>query len=269
MLVLSVVSLKGGVGKTSVTLGLAGACWERDLRALVIDLDPQANATTVLDPPDRAFTANDVLADGRSGVLRDAVTASGWGEQVDVVPAEPALEFRNAPDGDPRHAALRLRIAMEGLSGYDVVLIDSPPSLGQLTTNALAASHGAVVVTEPTLFALRGAEQALGAVETVRARHNLRLRTLGIAVNRARPQQTEHAFRLGELQQAYGDLLLTPPVPDRAAVQQAEGAFLPVQAWRSAGAREVAEVFEDHLDALLAAPTADPLVRIPTARGVS
>lgn len=254
MVVVSVVSLKGGVGKTSVVLGLAGACWERGLRALVIDLDPQANATTVLDPESREFTSNDVLADARTGVLADAIVRSAWGSGVDVVPAEPALEHRNTTDTAPRgapDAALRLRIAMEGLTGYDIVLIDSPPSLGQLTKNALAASHRALVVTEPTLFALQGAQQALDAVEVVRANYNLRLRAAGVVVNRARPTLTEHAYRLRELAQAYGDLLFDPPLPDRAAVQQAEGAFLPVQAWRSPGAREAAEVFEDYLDRLL------------------
>lgn len=264
MLVVSVVSLKGGVGKTSVVLGLAGACWERGLSALVIDMDPQANASTVLDPPERPFTTNDVLADGRPGVLVQAVTPSGWGPGVHVVPAEAALEHRNR-DGSapatrrPGDEALRLRIAMQGLEGYDLVLLDTPPSLGQLTKNALAASHRALVVTEPSLFSLHGAEQALGAIDVVRAGYNLRLRPAGVVVNRARPGQTEHAYRLSELAGAYGALLLDPPLPDRTAVQQAEGAYLPVQAWRSHGAREVAEVFDDHLDKVLATAGDEPL----------
>lgn len=258
MLVVSVVSLKGGVGKTSVVLGLAGACWERGLRTLVVDMDPQANASTVLDPPQRPFTTNDVLADGRAGVLLEAITTSSWGEHVDVVPAEAALEHRREGD-DRRGDALRLRIAMQGLAGYDLVLVDSPPSLDLLTRNALAASHRALVVTEPSLFALQGAQRALDAVDVVRAGHNLRLRPAGIVVNRARPSQTEHAHRLGELAAAYGHLLLDPPLPDRAAVQQAEGAFLPVQAWRSPGAREVSDVFEDHLTTVLATAGDEPL----------
>lgn len=252
MLVVSVVSLKGGVGKTSVVLGLAGAAWERGLHALVVDLDPQANASTVLDPAEVRFTSNDVLADARNGVLADAVVRSGWGPEVDVVAAERALEHRNRDvDAGGRDGALRLRIAMEGLTGYDLVLVDSPPSLGALTKNALAASHRAVVVTEPTLFALHGAQQALDAVHVVQSGYNLRLRAAGIVVNRVRANQNEHAFRLQELSDAYGDLLLTPPLPDRAAVQQAQGAYVPVQAWRSAGAREVAEIYDDYLEHLL------------------
>ena len=251
MLVVSVVSLKGGVGKTSVTLGLAGAAWERGLRVLVIDLDPQANASTVLDAQDVRRTSHDVLLDAKPGVVADAVAVSGWGDAVGVVVAETSLAMLEPV---PRDSSLRLRKAMAGLDadGWDLVLMDSPPALGELTRNALAAAHRALVVTEPTLFALHGAQQALSAVEAVRQAANLRLRPAGIVVNKARPSQTEHAFRLAELQQAYGELLFARPIPDRAAVQQAAGAFLPVQAWRSEGARDVADVFDDHLDRLLA-----------------
>ncbi len=250
MLVVSVLSLKGGVGKTSVTLGLAGAAWQRGLRVLVIDLDPQANASTVLDPQDVRRTSHDVLLAGTAGSLADAVAVSGWGDEVGVVVAETSLATLEAA---PRDGSLRLRKAMAGLDadGWDLVLLDSPPALGELTRNALAAAHCALVVTEPTLFALHGAQQALSAVEAVRQAANLRLTPAGIVVNKARPWQTEHAFRLGELRDAYGELLFAPPIPDRAAVQQAAGAFLPVQAWRSEGAREVADVLDDYLERLL------------------
>lgn len=251
MLVVSVISLKGGVGKTSVTLGLAGAAWDRGLRTLVIDLDPQGNATTVLDPPEQRFTASDVLADPRPELLAHALVESGWGPQVVVVAADTLLERHNTVVG--REQTLRLRMAMRGLRGFDLVLIDSPPSLGGLTRNALAASHTALVVAEPSLFALQGAAAALEAVGAVRS-DNLRLTASGIVVNKVRSQATEHRFRLAELAAVYGDLLLQPFLPDRAAVQQAEGACIPVQAWRSPGAREVCDALDDHLDQLLTHP---------------
>ena len=105
MLVVSVVSLKGGVGKTSVTLGLAGAAWERGVRTLVVDLDPQGNATTVLDPPEVRFSASDVLADPRSGLLPHAIATSGWGPTVDVLAADSLLERHNALAGRDADAA--------------------------------------------------------------------------------------------------------------------------------------------------------------------
>ncbi|HSK25599.1 MAG TPA: ParA family protein [Jiangellales bacterium] len=251
MLVVSVLSLKGGVGKTSVTLGLAGAAKARGVQTLVVDLDPQANATTVLEPVDVRFTANDVLADSRSGVLAEAVAETGWGDYVDVLASEATLEHRNHPSAGVS-AEHRLRSSMTGLTGYDLVLIDCPPSLGELTKNALAASHLALVVTEPTLFAVTGAHQALAAVDVVRRGFNLRLRPAGIVVNRFRAQSAEHRYRLDEMLAAYRDLVLDPVLPERSAITQAQGAFVPVQRWPSPGAREVSLVFAQYLDHLLA-----------------
>jgi chromosome partitioning protein len=247
MRVVSVLSLKGGVGKTSVTVGLAGAAQARGLRTLVIDLDPQANATVVLDPKGIEFTTNDVLADGRAGVLNQAIVGSGWGDDVDLVASERALEHRAIPEGEGN---VRLRVTMGGLEGYDLVLLDTPPALGELTRNALTASQLALVVTEPSMFALQGAQQALEAIDIVRA-YNLRLKVAGIAVNRVRPTSSEHRYRMAELALAYGDLVLQPALPDRAVVQQAAGACTPVQSWRTQAGREVARILDGYLDRLL------------------
>ena len=262
MLVVSVISLKGGVGKTSVTLGLAGAAWDRGLQVLVVDLDPQANATLALDPAKVGYTTNDVLADARAGVLLDAIVGSGWGAGVDVAAAEPGLELRNTPERD---GALRLRKAMRGLPdlGYALVLVDSPPSLGELTRNALTASHRALVVTEPSLFAVRAASAALEAVEVVRASNNLRLRPAGVVVNRTRAGRGEHEFRVAELTDAYGALVLTPTLPERTAIAQSQGACVPVQRWHTPGAREVAGIFETYLDHVLETDPAEGPLSTP------
>ena len=249
MLSIAVISLKGGVGKSTVLLGLAGAAWQRGLRTLVVDLDPQANATAALDASP-AYTTNDVLADAREGIAGQAIVPSGWGAGIDVLGAERALEHRNVPEG--RASTLRLRIALTGVTEqYDLVIIDCPPSLGELTRNALAAAQLALVVTEPSFFALQGAAQAIEAIEVVRSAANLGLRPAGIVVNRMRTNTAEHTFRLAELRSTYPDLVLEPPVPERTCLGQAQGAGLPVQAWRSAGAAEVSEVFDDILDAVV------------------
>jgi len=258
MLVTSVLSLKGGVGKTTVTLGLAGAAWDRGLRTLVIDLDPQANTSTGLDLGRAFTTAAQVLAHPAPGALAAAVSASEWGPNVHGVVGSRTLDYFTGPAALPPAS---LRIAMGGLTDYDVVLIDTPPSLGSLTRNALTASTLALVVTEPSLYSLHGAQQALEAVDAARA-DNLRLQAGGIVVNRWRAQATEHRYRMDELTAAHGHLLFTPPIPERVAVQQAAGACVPVQVWRSQGAREVSDVFEDYLDRILKhRSAAGPLLR--------
>lgn len=229
------------MGKTSVCLGLAATALAEGRRTLVIDLDPQANATSALSTAGFEFTANDVLADGRTGIAAEAVVASGWGEGLDAIPGEPALEHRSHTDG--LDSALRLRLALRGLGEkYDTVLIDCPPSLGELTRNGLAAASAAVIVTEPSYFALRGAEQALEAVQVARAATNLGLRPAGIVLNRVR-HVAEHAFRVRELRAGYPGLVLEPEIPDRSAMTVAQGAGVPISALRSRGAVDLARRF--------------------------
>lgn len=250
MAMTAVLSLKGGVGKSTVVLGLAGAAWARDLRVLVIDLDPQANATVALDPPPFAFTVGDVLSDGRQGIAAEAIVPSGWGPRVDVLPSEEAVAHRNRPEG--ADSSTRLRVTLTGVTdAYDLVLLDCPPSLDELTRNGLAAADNALIVTEPGFFALQGATRALHAVEAARTSLNLRLRPTGILLNRVRGNLSEHRYRMEELRRVYGDLVLDCIIPERSAVQQAQGAGVPVQAWRSPGASEVIDAFDDLLDRIL------------------
>lgn len=243
MPMLAAISLKGGVGKTSICLGLAADAWSAGRRTLVIDLDPQANATAAMDPRPFEFTTNDVLADGREGIAADAMVASGWGEGIDLIAGERALEHRAHAEGPD--SALRLRTTLTGaLEDYDTVLIDCPPSLGELTRNALAATPAALIVTEPSYFALQGAEQALEAVDIARDATNLGLRTAGIVVNRVR-RSTEHTYRLDELRQAYRSLVLEPPIPDRAAMATAQGAAVPLTSLKTPGAKALAALFAE------------------------
>lgn len=246
------LSLKGGVGKTSVVLGLAGAAQQRHIRTLVVDLDPQGNCTATLDPGATKYTVADVLADPRSAVLQEAIAQSGWGASLDVLVGGEQTEAQNRPDPD-RAGLRRLSRALSQLDAitddppYRLVLLDCPPSLGQLTRSALVAADRALLVTEPTIYAVAGVQRAFEAVQAERE-HNPGLQPLGVVINRVRVHSSEHHYRINELREIFGPLVLPTVLPDRSAVQHAQGAGLPIQRWVTPGSREVAVA----LDALLA-----------------
>jgi cellulose biosynthesis protein BcsQ len=263
--VVATLSLKGGVGKTTVALGLAGAALQHGVRTLLVDLDPQANATIALDVGPTTATVAEVLDEPTPAVLRRAIVQSGWGEELDVLVGAEQTERHNHPDPGPKQLnrlqrALQ-RIEPTALPGapveddepYRLVIIDCPPSLGQLTRSALAAAQRAVLVTDPTMFAVSGVQRAFDAVQTERTRGNPELQPLGVLINRVRPRNTEHEFRIAELRELFGPLVLTGVLPDRSAIQQAQGACMPIQRWDTPGAREVSAVFTTLLGRVLRA----------------
>ncbi|SEQ53451.1 Cellulose biosynthesis protein BcsQ [Lentzea xinjiangensis] len=244
----SVLSLKGGVGKTTVVLGLASAALRRGVRTLVIDLDPQCNATSTLEPEESKASIYDVLQDPSEENLEEAIRPSRWGDGIDVLSGSEDAELLNHPD--PNESRLhRLKDALRTLRDmydefpYDLVLLDCPPSLGQLTRSALVAADRALLVTEPTMFAVAGVQRAFEAVQNEREQNNADLQPLGVVVNRVRPRSHEHQFRIEELRDIFGPLVMPVALPDRLAVQQAQGACMPIHEWGTPGAREVALAF--------------------------
>lgn len=265
--VVAVLSLKGGVGKTTVALGLAGAALAHGIPTLVVDLDPQANATIALDVEPTTGTVTDVLDEPSRTALRRAIAPSAWGEGLDVLVGAEQNERHNHPDPNTKQLE-RLRRALSRLDDpelgsslgrtekmygepYKLVIIDCPPSLGQLTRGALAAADRALLVTDPTMFAVSGVQRAFDAVQAERERGNEALQPLGVLVNRVRPRNAEHDYRIAELRELFGPLVFSSVLPDRSAVQQAQGACLPIQRWDTPGAREVSAVFTALLGRLL------------------
>ncbi|MEW2503229.1 ParA family protein [Amycolatopsis sp. NPDC047767] len=245
----AVLSLKGGVGKTTVALGIASAALRRGTRTLVADLDPQGNATTSLDPPYTDATLADVLETPARAVLERAIAPSVWSDEVDVLVGAEELELLNEPDSDGRRLE-NLSRALDELhqnplreEPYELVVIDCPPSLGRLTKSALVAADSALIVTEPTMYAVAGAQRALEAIERIREESNPGLRPIGVLVNKLRVRSYEHQFRVAELRENFGSLVMPTAIPDRLAVQQAQGACSPIHEWHSPGAQEIALTF--------------------------
>jgi chromosome partitioning protein len=235
MRTVAVLNQKGGVGKTTVTLGLASAAAAAGRRVLVVDADPQAASTWVLghDPAELTVSVADLLDGDTSGAaVRAAVVTSAWSERVDLVPASSQLQRHE------RGSTKRLRRALERITEragsedgepYDVVLIDCPPSLGTLTRSALTASRHALIVVEPSSLGLRGIGGVADAVDDVWDTTNPALELAGVVLNRVPAISSEAERRIDELVRIVGrSAIWKPAVPQRVVLNQAIGERRPI-----------------------------------------
>jgi chromosome partitioning protein len=248
MRVVSVSSLKGGVGKTTVTLGLASAAFAEGLRTLVIDMDPQSDASTGLDViVGKHLNIADVLTQPRTSVIRQAIVTSGWTKShrgtVHLLLGSPQVMRFDTPTLTKREIWRLEEILASIENDYDLVLIDCPPSLNGLTRMAWTASDQVIVVTEPGLFSVAATQRAFKAVDELRRGVSPRLKPLGVVVNRVRPQSIEHQFRINEMRELFGSLVVEPIFLERATLQQAQGAATPIHLWPGEAAEETARDF--------------------------
>jgi chromosome partitioning protein len=217
----------------------------RGARVLLIDLDAQASATKVLgvDVDGRCSMADAMLEPERF-LLADATVETDWG--FDLAPSETALASRESRGSTAEEFVLRRQLASCG--GYDVALVDCPPSLGLLTLNALAAASHLVVITEPRFLALQGIEELLETRELVRAHYNSELALAGVVVNRVE-RTVEHRASLAEIAAFFGpDLVWSPVLPKRTVLQDATRRGRPLSHIQSRPARELASEFRKLAD---------------------
>jgi chromosome partitioning protein len=213
---IAVLSQKGGTGKTTTVRTLADVFSRVGLRILAVDLDPQGNLSDYFDvPPDASPTLADVLA--------GQVKASEAIYENAILPANLGLAESELVLAGKMGREMTLRRALKDVKrGYDIVLIDCPPSLGLLTVNAVVAADQALISTEAQYFSLQGVEQALEVIELAKENLHQDLEWLGVVLNIADLRTIHSREALQLLKDRFGDKVLDSVI--RASIRYAESA---------------------------------------------
>jgi chromosome partitioning protein len=226
MIRVAIANQKGGVGKTTTAINIATAMAAIGWRTLLIDLDPQGNASTGLgiDKSARAVSSYDLLVDRVP--IADCVVPSRI-PGLDLLPATVDLSGAEVELVNVENRTDRLRDALNGPASYDICFIDCPPSLGLLTLNAMTAADTLLVPLQCEFFALEGLSQLLQTVERVQQRFNSELGIIGVALtmfdrrNRLTDQVAD------DVRSCLGPLVFETVIPRNVRLSEAPSHGLP------------------------------------------
>ena len=233
--VYAVANQKGGVGKTTTAVNLAACLAEAGERCLLVDLDPQANATSGLGRRANGVSTHDLL----DGVPLSQLAKPTAFANLDLVPAKPELAAvavqLSAIEGGERYLADALDAS--ATHPYGFVLLHSPPPFGSHTVKALAAADRVIVPVQAEYYALEGLSQLLGSINLVKARLNPRLAVAGILLTMVDGRTRLAAEVENELRRHFGELVFTASVPRSVRLAEAPSHGLPAIAYdrRSSG----------------------------------
>ena len=233
--VYALANQKGGVGKTTTAINLAACLAEAGERTLVVDLDPQANATSGLGARANGVSTYDLL----DGAPLDQLAKPTAFPRLDLVPASPELAGAAVELAGRKDVETYLRESLRrGEQEYAFIFLDCPPSLGPLTVNALAAADRVLVPVQAEYYALEGLSQLVRSVDLVRARLNPPLELAGIILTMVDGRTRLSAEVTEEVRRHFGGLVFETAVPRSVRLAEAPSHGLPVIAYDrgSAGA---------------------------------
>ena len=231
-----VANQKGGVGKTTTTVNLAAGLASVGQRVLMVDLDPQGNATmgSGVDKRQLALSVYEVLLESASIV--EARVRSNWGDEVsrakvatyDVLGANRDLAGAEVEMVDLERRENRLKLALASVQDeYDFVLIDCPPSLSMLTLNGLCCAHGVIVPMQCEYFALEGLTDLVNTIKQVHANLNRDLKIIGLLRVMFDPRITLQQQVSDQLRDHFGDKVFNAVIPRNVRLAEAPSYGLP------------------------------------------
>lgn len=235
--IIAVTNQKGGVGKTTTTINLAAALAEKGQRVLILDLDPQGNASTGVGvfPEMRKLTAYDILIDGAT--VADAVHQTEF-SGISIIPATTDLSSADIDlqDNQARsgvlNGALSHFVANHGHE-YEFILMDCPPSLNLLTVNALVACKSVLVPLQSEFFALEGLSQLMLTIREVREAANPDLRIEGIVLTMFDARNNLSLQVAQDARENLGSLVFDTMIPRNVRISEAPSFAMPVLSYDS------------------------------------
>jgi chromosome partitioning protein len=245
-MIISVANQKGGVGKTDVTVNLASYLAKLGRKVLVIDLDPQGNATTYLKKVKPRVTSCDLLLDDKITVDNAASETSV--KNLHLIAGNPTLNIAQVHLMSDTGMQFKLKKKLAG-ARYDYIFIDTPPSLGMLTINALTASDGILVPLNAHYFSMDGVNKLLYAIKSLKKDINPKLAVKGYVITMMRPDSISLSTER-KIRKLFGSKVFRTRIPYNPKLTNAPERHMPIMihARNSPGSAAYRKLAEEFLD---------------------